>query len=151
MENHPLAKIRYTSFVISAAGYREFAHTADWELQVWAPDLPALLEQAARGMYALSGLHLQSGLRTSRRFKLHALDAESLLVRFLTELLWLGQQEHLAFDAFQLTLEADWTLLADLTGAPIHSLEKDIKAVTYHNLVVRQTPQGLMVDIVFDV
>ena len=36
-------------------GFREHAHTADWELEVWAPDLPALLEQAAHGMYAISG------------------------------------------------------------------------------------------------
>jgi SHS2 domain-containing protein len=38
------------------AGYREREHTADWELEVWAPDLPRLLEQAARGMYRLAGL-----------------------------------------------------------------------------------------------
>ena len=39
-------------------GYREIEHTADWELKVWAPDLRGLLEQAARGMYALSGIIL---------------------------------------------------------------------------------------------
>ena len=39
-------------------GFREHAHTADWELEVWAPDLPTLLEQAARGMYAISGVQL---------------------------------------------------------------------------------------------
>jgi len=26
-------------------GYREVEHTADWELEVWAADLPGLLEQ----------------------------------------------------------------------------------------------------------
>jgi len=136
---------------LPSAGFREQVHTADWELQVWAPDLPALLEQAARGMYALSGLRLQPGPPQTRRLELHALDAESLLVRFLTELLWLGQQEGLGVDSFQLALDPDWTLRAELTGALILSLDKDIKAVTYHNLAVRQTPQGLEVEIVFDV
>ena len=43
------------------AGYRELEHTADWELEAWADDLPGLLEQAARGMYALSGVRLDGG------------------------------------------------------------------------------------------
>ena len=43
------------------AGFREKEHTADWELDVWAPDLPALLDQAARGMYWLMGAQLEEG------------------------------------------------------------------------------------------
>jgi len=44
----------------SQSGFREREHTADWELQVWAPSFSGLLEQAARGMYALSGTRDQS-------------------------------------------------------------------------------------------
>ena len=132
-------------------GFREIAHTADWELEAWAPGLTGLLETAARGMYAMSGTRLQAGERQTRALDLHALDAESLLVRFLTELLWLGQQEGLAFDAFWLSLQPGWVLHAELGGASIASQEKDIKAVTYHNLVIRRIPKGLAVNIVFDV
>ena len=78
-------------------GFREHAHTADWELEVWAPDLPTLLEQAARGMYALSGMRLQPGSPKESSISLHAADAESLLVRFLTELLWVEQDQHAGF------------------------------------------------------
>lgn len=132
-------------------GFREVAHTADWELEAWAPDLASLLEQAARGMVAISGTRLQPHEGCRRSLDLHALDAESLLVRFLTELLWLGQQEGLAFDTYRLSLAPGWSLHAELSGAPIASQEKEIKAVTYHNLVIRRTPKGLAVNIVFDV
>ena len=132
-------------------GFREIPHTADWELQAWAPDLTGLLEQAARGMYTISGTRLQCSERQNRMLDLHALDAESLLVRFLSELLWLGQQEGLAFDTFWFTLEPDWRLHVELSGALIASQEKEIKAVTYHNLVIRRTARGLAVAIVFDV
>ena len=71
-------------------GFRENAHTADWELEVWAPDLPCLLEQAARGMYALSGMRFTPGEVQKRMVRLTAADAEGLLVRFLAELLWLA-------------------------------------------------------------
>lgn len=133
------------------AGFREIAHTADWELEVWAPDLTGLLEQAARGMYAISGTYLQSGEREKRSLDLHALDAESLLVRFLSELLWLGEQENLAFDAYWFTLNPGWDLHIELTGAQISSQDKEIKAVTYHNLVIRRKAKGLAANIIFDV
>jgi SHS2 domain-containing protein len=132
------------------AGYCEREHTADWALEVWAPDLAGLLEQAARGMYALAGARLTTGERQSRQLTLAAADAESLLVKFLGELLYLGEAEGLGFEAFRLTLDG-LRLQADLSGAPLAALSKEIKAVTYHNLAVRQTERGLEACIVFDV
>jgi SHS2 domain-containing protein len=132
-------------------GFREHAHTADWELEIWAPDLPSLLEQAARGMYALSGMRLQKGPHQTRTIALHAADAESLLVRFLTELLWVEQEEGLGFDDFAITIDNLFNLQAMMGGAAIANLDKEIKAVTYHNLAVQTTSQGLRVNIVFDV
>jgi SHS2 domain-containing protein len=132
-------------------GFREHAHTADWELEAWAPNLPSLLEQAARGMYALSGVRLQSGLTQTRTITLQAEDAESLLVRFLNELLWLEEEQGLGFDRFSITVDEQLNLQAELNGFANASLDKEIKAVTYHNLQVEDTPQGLRVNIVFDV
>lgn len=131
-------------------GFREHAHTADWELEVWAPDLPSLLEQAARGMYALSGVVLHGDVIT-RTLELEASDMESLLVRFLSELLWLEQDQQLGFDHFMLSVQDNFCLSAHLEGATIISMDKEIKAVTYHNLAVQDTPSGLSVVIVFDV
>jgi SHS2 domain-containing protein len=133
-----------------SAGFREIEHTADWELHVWAPDLPALLEQAARGMYALSGIRLQPGPRQSFALTLSYTDSEGLLVRFLSELLWLGERDGLGFDVFALELTAG-RLHARLEGAPFVARSKEIKAVTFHQLAVRRTARGLEVNIVFDV
>ena len=132
-------------------GFRENAHTADWELEVWAPDLPCLLEQAARGMYALSGMRFTPGEVQNRMVRLTAADAEGLLVRFLAELLWLAEQQGLGFDAFSIQLDGRYNLQAELRGYAIASVDKEIKAVTYHNLQVEETSQGLSVKIVFDV
>jgi SHS2 domain-containing protein len=38
-----------------------------------------------------------------------------------------------------------------MDGAPIASMDKEIKAVTWHNLRVRREADGLRVNIVFDV
>ena len=138
------------------AGYRELEHTADWELEAWADDLPGLLEQAARGMYALSGVRLQPGATEARSFTIRAVDAESLLVRFLSELLYEAQQFSLVFDGFTLSLSQPAAgepieLHAVLQGHPLLSVDKEIKAVTYHNLAVRREAGELRVNVVFDV
>ncbi len=132
-------------------GFREQSHTADWELEVWAPDLAGLLEQAARGMYALSRLRIEEGARRELKMELKAADAEGLLVRFLTELLWLEQDQHLGFDDFSITVDEDCSMHAVLQGGVIAKLDKEIKAVTYHNLAVEKIPSGLHVCVVFDV
>jgi SHS2 domain-containing protein len=38
-----------------------------------------------------------------------------------------------------------------MLGAPVESQGKEIKAVTYHNLVIQKTQQGFETTIVFDV
>jgi SHS2 domain-containing protein len=134
----------------SSTGFREIAHTADWELEVWAPDMPVLFEQAARGMYSLMDVHLQPAGRSSRTLELSAADGESLLVSFLDELLYIQGADGLAFDVFQIEI-TDWNLRASLEGAPLESLGKEIKAVTYHRLKICSDERQLMVRIVFDV
>jgi SHS2 domain-containing protein len=136
-------------------GFQEREHTADWELNVWAEDLPGLFEQSARGMYALAGVRLTAsptadGGRTARRLHLEAFDNEALLVAFLSELLRLGEEAGLAFDEFDLSVEAHH-LDARLAGGVIAGQDKEIKAVTFHNLSIRNSGGRVEVDIVFDV
>lgn len=132
------------------AGFRERPHTADWALDVWAPDAPTLLTQAALGMTALMGIHTRAAPCVSQEFDLRFVDLESLLVGFLSELLYLSARDGLSFDQFDLTLTAD-RLHAVVHGQPIAQLAKEIKAVTYHNLRIVETGRGLETTIVFDV
>ena len=147
-----LNKDRMESSVMEqqSAGYREIEHTADWELQVWAPDFPGLLEHAARGMYALAGVCLAEEPRHRKSIDLSAQDEESLLIKFLEELLYLGETEGLAFDSYRIRIEAG-QLVAELSGATLLQVSKEIKAVTFHNLAIRRMGRGLEVSIVFDV
>lgn len=135
---------------VAGSGFREIAHTADWALEVWAPDLDRLFDQAARGMYWLMATRLQPAPRIERALSLEGQDAESLLVSFLSELLYLGEIEGLGFDQFQVRVQAD-RLDAVIRGAPIARLEKEIKAVTFHNLAVTHEGHQLKVTIIFDV
>lgn len=131
-------------------GYQEIAHTADWSLAVWAPDLAGLFNQAAVGMYALMQMEIDPQDEIIRDFTIESIDKETLLVDFLGELLYLGEMEGLAFHGFDLSLDVPH-LQARVQGGRILSQSKEIKAVTFHNLVIRQTDGLYRTTIVFDV
>jgi SHS2 domain-containing protein len=130
--------------------FREIDHTADWALEVWAPTLEALFVEAARGMYALAGAVPGAACET-RPIALTAGDAEALLVTWLQELLYFTESEGLVFDEFRLGHLSPQRLEAEVAGAPAVHLDKVIKAVTYHNLAIRESEAGLRVTLVFDV
>ncbi len=134
----------------SDRGHREVEHTADWELEVWAPDLPGLMEEAARGMYGLMGVEVSDESRCHRQLELASNDREQLLVSFLEELLFIVDSEEVAFDGFLLKAQ-DTNLLARLEGGGILSRTKEIKAVTYHCLEIEESKRGLATRIIFDV
>ena len=132
------------------SGFEELPHTADWAMRVWAVSLPALFAEAARGMNALSGAQAGPGRRVSRTYEVKRPDMESLLVTFLSELVWYVEQENLVFDTFNIILKES-KLTVIMSGAPVLSINKSIKAVTYHNLQILKMKDGFQVEIVFDV
>ena len=132
-------------------GFEEISHTADWAVRVWGQDLPSLFAESARAMNALAGTVIEPRPRLERMFESEGTDLESLLVAFLSELVYCQEQENLAFDTFELKFEGDQRLKAQMEGAPIASTDKAIKAVTYHNLKIEETSRGYEVIIVFDV
>ena len=131
-------------------GFEEIAHTADWSARVWAADLPGLFRESALTLNALAGTVLAPGPRLRRGFESEGPDAESLLVSFLSELVYLQEQESLAFDIFQVHVQPH-RLKVEMEGAPIASVDKAVKAVTYHNLKIDKTSEGFEVIVVFDV
>jgi SHS2 domain-containing protein len=93
---------------------------------------------------------LSESPRETRTLETEGPDSESLLVAFLTELVYYAEQENLGFDDFDIRIK-DGRLKVDMGGAPLMSLDKAIKAVTWHKLKIKETARGLEVEIVFDV
>jgi SHS2 domain-containing protein len=134
--------------------FEELPHTADWAVRVWSEDLHGLLAESVQAVNTLSELNLAAGPCLNRRLELQAEDAESLLVSFLSEIVYLMEQESLGVQSLHVRrLDGDgpFWLEVELECAAIQSVNKFIKAVTYHNLQIRPTERGLEVEIVFDV
>lgn len=101
-------------------------------------------------MYALMQVRLKPAPRVQRRLELSALDPESLLVAFLSELLYVCEHEGLVFDDVRVSIQ-DGRLVAELSGSPGEGIARPIKAVTFHRLAIHSGERGLETTIVFDV
>jgi SHS2 domain-containing protein len=132
------------------AGFEEVAHIADWQLHVWAPTLEELFTQATRGMYALANIQFDVAQNMCRELSLEALDHESLLVSFLAELLYFVEADNQAFQIKTIKV-GKTSLQARLTGGEVTRQDKEIKAVTFHNLQIDRRDGLFQVGIVFDV
>jgi len=135
------------------AGFEEVSHTADLEIRVQAKDLESLFKAAASGMFYLCGVEdFEKGISSvTQTISLEAMDYEGLLILFLEELLYRLTEDYMCYEIGKLTIDSEYSLKAKLTGTQIKSYQRDIKAVTYHNLNIQRTDDGYVVNIVFDI
>ncbi len=131
-------------------GYEEIDHKADLALKVWGEDFQALLKQAARGLYDLMGVTIDHGNVGKHEFTINAGQEEVLLVDFLSEVLYLAEDEKLFFEDFTF-VETPTGMFISGTCQVILSLACEIKAVTFHDLTVKRTQAGLETILTFDV
>ncbi|WP_013321308.1 archease [Gloeothece verrucosa] len=132
-------------------GFEEIEHTADWAYRVWGSNLEELFIRAAQGLYYLAGAKLGEGESIEREIEVRGIDAESLLVATLNELLHLHDQENLAVETLNILLFEPTRMEAKLSLKPVQEWIKDIKAATYHNIAIKPTEEGLEVTLVLDV
>jgi SHS2 domain-containing protein len=131
--------------------FAEIDHTADRAFRVAGRDMTALLENAARAMRALDGPQLTTAPPVTRAVEVEGVDRESLLVNWLNEILYLEQVHRLTCEQFYIHELRDYHLHARIEARECDRNCRQIKAVTFHNLKIRETPEGLEAEIVVDV
>ncbi len=132
--------------------FEEVDHTADRALVVRGRSLEELFRNAACGMNRLLGFRPEPrGERQTRRIDLEAIDPESLLVSWLSELAYFAETESLGFERFEFERFSPTALSAVGFGRKAAEMEKAVKAVTYHNLAIRREGGQYSATIVFDV
>ena len=132
--------------------FEEIEHTADRALRIYGSNLEELLLNAARGMNSLMVTKHSPCSDLQEKFvEIEAMDTESLLVDWLSELAYWAEIEMILFHEFKIESFSPTHLRARIYGTRVTQLEKHIKAVTYHNLEIVQTEKGLTAMVVFDV
>lgn len=135
--------------------YEVFEHTADLGLRIEAGDLPALFSEAARGLFSMIVEDLETVVPASERvFQLAGTDQEYLLFDWLNELLYTFETELLLLCHFEVHLEPNSlkaTARGELFNSARHHLAHEVKAITYHQLSVRQIDAGWRAEVIVDI
>lgn len=133
-----------------SSGYVEIEHTADVALKVWGKNFHTLLSQSAKGMYYLMGIEKDKTIQKSHCFMVERSNLEIQLVDFLSELLFLIEDRKEIYDTFSFQSTAEG-LEIHMHGCSSVSIDRIIKAVTFHELEIVERDTFLETIIIFDV
>jgi SHS2 domain-containing protein len=134
--------------------YRYLEHTADIKFQAYGTTLEMAFTNSA---YALVHLMHQGQVEEKSEFHIHAegRELESVLYSFLEDFIFLlDSKDFLLSSVKSIEIDADKVCLeADVTGddAGHYELELGIKAVTYHDMFVKEEKGRWITQVVLDI
>jgi SHS2 domain-containing protein len=135
--------------------YRIFEHTADLGMEIYGNDVADLFRNAACALADVLTDRSRVEGRESKEIAAEGNDREELFVNFLREIVALFNGDEWLLNECMIHSVDNTHLHATVTGEPFarerHTVEVEIKAVTYHHVEVRDTPQGWVGKVVCDV
>jgi SHS2 domain-containing protein len=120
--------------------------TADIGIRAFGEDWPSLYANAALGMLSLITDTDEIEERLTREISITAPDRETLLVKWLNELIYLFDAEMLLFSRFEIVKISKSQIKACCFGEKAdrsqHQIKRGIKSATYHKLKVEKQKHG---------
>jgi len=139
--------------------YKTIDHTADIAIEISGSSLEDLFHTAWQAWYetVLGGLKVHSKVR--KNIKLRAATTEELLVSFLGEInYWLlvkkwiaAKIEQLEFSTGNGLLILETVVSGQSLNSDKHELQVEVKAVTFHQMEIKQLDNNFSTRLVFDV
>jgi SHS2 domain-containing protein len=133
--------------------FEEISHTADIKIRVRALTLEDLFSETFNAlMQVMYGTERSGGI--VKEIKVESPDNESLLLDFLSEVLFVSEVESLVFFNTSISIHGS-RLTAELSGEPFdpirHAGGSEVKGISYSGLSIIHDANGYMLDIIFDV
>ena len=133
-------------------------HTADIGIAAYGKNKREVFINAAKGMFEI----ISGGTKNLKeniydKIELEADNPEDLLFVWLNELLFISETKLVILNKFEIKDLSDNKIGAEVRGMKINRLgckiEKEIKAVTYHNLEIKKNEEsGLWrAQVIFDI
>ncbi len=133
--------------------FEELPHTADIKIRAHAPTLDQLFTEACRAlMQVMYGTDIKGGI--IRKIELDSPDRESLLLDFLSELLFITDAENFVIAHSNVQITGNH-LHATLEGEPFdptrHHGGTEVKGISYSGMSIHEDTRGFVLDVLFDV
>jgi len=135
--------------------YETFDHTADVGIRVFGRTVEEVFVNAAYALFdQWTDLRKVRG-KISQEISIQGADREDLLIRWLGELLFLGESRGVLFKEFKIRRLNSTSLKAVARGETFdpsrHRFKTEIKAITYHQVEVKEVDGKWEGRIIFDV
>lgn len=125
-------------------------HKADLKIRAFGETKEELFQNALFGMTESQKAEILIG-KAKKEIKIKSLDLETLLVDFLSEVLYLTQVNREIYNDIKFTKFTDTGLEGELMGQKVERFGEDIKGVTYHDLDIRQKNGFWQAIVLFDI
>lgn len=142
--------------VLSAVpGHRILEHPADLGIEATGRTASEAFEQAALALMSVILDPRSVAAREERLLSVAGADPEQLLVRWLGEVLYLYDGQRFATREVRITRWTGTELSAVVRGEPLdpsrHTSRLDVKAVTYHQIAVREEAGSVTLQVYLDI
>jgi SHS2 domain-containing protein len=131
--------------------YRVIDHPSDIGIEAFGKDQKELFENAAFGMMDMMFELSDAKPQNTFTVKVTGDDTQSLLIAWLSELLYLCDSKHVALSSFKISEFTDKELEAKVFGGKIIKINRFIKAATYSQLEIKKEKDHWKARIIFDV
>lgn len=144
----------HNSMSVTIPDYIVLDHTADLGVEIKGTSLINLFENASRTlMYLILGA-AKAGKTQKKKISIDGDDLADLMVRYLSEILYLFEVEKLVVDSIYIPTLSPKQLEGSLTLFPFdpetHEILTEIKAVTYHQIEVNDRNGLWTARVIFD-
>jgi len=118
--------------------YEILEHKADLKIRAFGRTKEKLFQNMLLGMSENQKAEIKNTKEIKREIKIKSLDLPSLLIDFLSEVLYLSQTNREVYNNVNFKKFTNKKIEGGLIGQRVEKFREDIKAVTYHNLEVHQ-------------
>ncbi len=136
-------------------GFTIFDHPSDLGITAKGASLSEAFEEAARGLISIIADLPSVRPAVARKISFTASDPQQLLVKWLSEILYLYDGQQFIAGEFHVERLTDTKLEGFVRGEPFsavrHHPRTDVKAITYHQVAVRSDRDGAEVTVVVDI
>jgi SHS2 domain-containing protein len=133
--------------------YEILDHSADLKMRVFGNDLSEVFVNMALAVAKQQAPAQVSAKGAAEEIIIESSDLASLLVDWLSEILYCGEINKKVYTDFEITefSENPPKIKAKIKGMPVGEKNIDIKAVTYHDLEIKKVNDHWEAVVIFDI
>ncbi len=135
--------------------YRILEHPSDLGIEAWGGTMAQAFSCAAEGLMSIILDRNSVDTQLDREIIVTADDREQLLIKWLSEILYLYDGEHFVCKESEIHHLSDTSLRATIRGESFdetkHKTLLDVKAITYHQLSIEEEKEETKLRVFVDI